>query len=161
MFQKNPVEIELLSEIHLYGISVQICGEEQEKESTHPHPVRKRKKGKDLLAAWISLCTQWSRDATENEVEDPHKCPICGKCVAHPGTHFTMTHAATKENFKCTVDGCERVLKTKNARTGHLENDHGSTVPKPFHCHHQGSKCGPFQKKYQLQARLRRKHQAV
>ena len=108
-------------------------------------------------AKWNDLCTQWSRDAPKFIVVDPQKCPICEKCFKNVGIHITTTHAVSKEDFKCPH--CEEVFKTKNARTRHLELKHGISVPKPFPCHHQGCKCGPFKTNALLQYHLRQKHQ--
>ena len=110
-------------------------------------------------AKWNDLCTQWSRDAPKFTVVDPQKCPICEKCFKNVGIHITTTHAVSKEDFKCPH--CEEVFKTKNARTRHLELKHGISVPKPFPCHHQGCKCGPFKTNALLQYHLRQKHQQV
>ena len=110
-------------------------------------------------AKWNDLCSQWSSNAPEFIINDPRKCPVCDKSFQNLRTHITTAHAISKENFSCTVAGCNEMFKTKNARTRHLADKHGISVPKPFHCHHQGCKCGPFQTNSQLQAHLRRKHQ--
>ena len=63
-------------------------------------------------------------DDPEFIVDDPQKCPICSKCFRNLGTHITTTHAVSKEMFKCPIDGCDEVFKTKNARTRHLKKEH-------------------------------------
>ena len=70
------------------------------------------------------LCSQWSRDAPEFIVDDPQKCPICSKCFRNLGTHITTTHPVSTETFKCPLDGCGKVFKTKNARTRHIKKEH-------------------------------------
>ena len=66
------------------------------------------------------LCSQWSRDAPEFIVNDPQKCTICSKCFSYLGAHITTKHAVSNEMFKCHIDGCNEVFKTKNARMRHL-----------------------------------------
>ena len=73
---------------------------------------------------WNDFCSQSSRDAPEFIVDDSQKYPICSKCVRNLGTHITTTHAVSKEMFKCPIDGCDEVFKTKNARTRHLKKEH-------------------------------------
>jgi hypothetical protein len=75
-------------------------------------------------AEWNDLCSQWNRDTPEFIVDDPRKCPICSKCYRNLGTRITRTHAVSTEVFKCPIDGCGEVFKTKNARTIHLKNEH-------------------------------------
>ena len=75
-------------------------------------------------AEWNDLCSQWNRDTPEFIVDDPRKCPICSKCYRNLGTRITRTHAVSTEMFKCPIDGCGEVFKTKNARTIHLKNEH-------------------------------------
>ena len=109
--------------------------------------------------AWNNLCTTWSCDAPEFQIDDPHKCPICGKrFTKNLGKHISTKHAVSNEKFQCTFPGCSETFKTKNARTRHLASMHGISAPKPFSCTHHGCKCGPFQTKGHLQAHLKRKH---
>ena len=75
-------------------------------------------------ADWNDLCSQWSRDAPEFIVDDSQKCPICSKCFRNLGTHITTTHPVSTETFKCPLDGCGKVFKTKNARTRHIQKEH-------------------------------------
>ena len=75
-------------------------------------------------AEWNDLCSLWSRDAPEFIVDDSQKYPICSKCVRNLGTHITTTHAVSTEMFKCPIDGCGEMFKTKNARTRHLKKEH-------------------------------------
>ena len=111
-------------------------------------------------AAWNNLCKTWSRNAPKFEIDDPHKCPICGKSVAgNLGKHISTMHAVSSEKFQCTK--CGETFKTKNARTRHLEKIHQISTPKPFSCHHQGCKCGPFATNGHLQAHLKKNHPQV
>ena len=75
-------------------------------------------------AEWNDLCSQWNRDSPEFIVDDPQKCPICSTCCRNLGTHIITTHTVSNEMFKCPIDGCDQVFKTKNARTRHLKNEH-------------------------------------
>ena len=75
-------------------------------------------------AEWNDLCSQWSRDAPELIVDDPQKCPICSKCFRNLGTHITTTHPVNTEMFKCPIDGCDEVFKTKDARTRDPQKEH-------------------------------------
>ena len=75
-------------------------------------------------AEWNDLCSQWSSDAPKFIIDDPQKCPICSKSFIKLKTHITTAHAVSKDVFKCPVDGCDQVFKTKNARTRHIANEH-------------------------------------
>ena len=50
---------------------------------------------------------------------------MCSKSFRNLGTHITSAHPVSKENLICIVDGCDQEFKTKNARTRHLQKEHG------------------------------------
>ena len=75
-------------------------------------------------AEWNDLYSQKSGEAPEFIVDDQQKCPICSKCFLKLGTHINTTHAVSKEMFKCPIDGCDEVFKTKDARTRDLKKEH-------------------------------------
>ena len=75
--------------------------------------------------AWNNLCKTWSRNAPEFIVDDPHRCPICAKCLTkNLGNHISTNHAVSNEKFQCPVEGCSETFNTKNARTRHLQKKH-------------------------------------
>ena len=65
----------------------------------------------------------------------PIQMPNMWKMICRPRGAFDNDTRRDRREFQVycwCLDGCERVFKTKNARTRHLENDHGITVPLAF-----------------------------